>query len=152
MSVINGNSLSDIKHPIYMDYWNKQGRVFWIPDSITNINTDATLFQKLPEDIKNLVLNILRMFTQTDEVVAQNYLCNYIPIFKNTEVSFMLTAFVNIETVHAMAYKKLTDALGCTDNFYKEFLNIKEMKDKHDQWLEFKSDKPYEVANVLATS
>ena len=47
---------------------------------------------KLSPHEKNHVTQILKLFTQSDVMVGQNYLEYYIPKFKNNEIRAMLTS------------------------------------------------------------
>ena len=49
---------------------------------------------------KEYVTNILRLFTQSDVAVGQNYFDQFIPKFKNNEVRNMLGSFATREGIH----------------------------------------------------
>ena len=54
---------------------------------------------------KDYITNILRLFTQSDVAVGQNYYDQFIPKFKNNEVRNMLGSFFACrEGVHQRAY------------------------------------------------
>jgi ribonucleoside-diphosphate reductase beta chain len=79
---------------------------------------------------KSHIRQILRLFTQTDAQVAQNYCDFFIPTFKNNEVRQMLLAFASREGIHQRAYALLNDTLGFPDEEYKAFLEYHEMSNK----------------------
>jgi len=79
---------------------------------------------------KHLIKNILRLFTESDVNVGQNYYDFMIPVFKNNEVRNMLGSFAGREGVHQRAYALLNDTLGFGEDFYEEFKDFKEMKEK----------------------
>jgi len=85
---------------------------------------------------KNHITQILRLFTQSDVQVAQNYCDLFIPKFKNNEIRNMLLSFANREGTHQRAYALLTDTLGFPDSEYSAFLEYKEMVKK----IEFMQD------------
>ena len=91
---------------------------------------------KLSEQEKHHITQILRLFTQSDVQVGTNYLEFYIPKFKNNEIRGMLSSFVNREFVHQRAYALLNDTLGLPEEEFSAFTEVKEMSDK----LEFMSD------------
>tara|TARA_R100000988_G_scaffold76312_2_gene40635 strand:- start:571 stop:1527 length:957 start_codon:yes stop_codon:yes gene_type:complete len=91
---------------------------------------------KLSPHEKNHVTQILKLFTQSDVMVGQNYLEYYIPKFKNNEIRAMLTSFVNREFVHQRAYALLNDTLGLPEEEFSAFLEYEEMANK----IEFMSD------------
>jgi ribonucleoside-diphosphate reductase beta chain len=82
--------------------------------------------------------------------VNNNYMTNYMPLFKPTEVLMMLSAFSNSETVHIAAYSHLLDTIGMPEVEYSAFLNYKEMKDKYDYMQNFSVKNKHEIAKTLA--
>jgi ribonucleoside-diphosphate reductase beta chain len=91
---------------------------------------------KLSPEEKNHIIQILRLFTQTDVAVGTNYLEYYIPKFKNNEIRAMLTSFVNREFVHQRAYALLNDTLGLPEEEFSAFLEVQELAEK----VEFMGD------------
>lgn len=79
---------------------------------------------------KNQITQILRLFTQTDVQVGQNYCDLFIPIFKNNEVRCMLLSFAAREGIHQRSYALLNDTLGLSDEEYRAFLEYEEMAEK----------------------
>lgn len=88
--------------------------------------SDGTLSQAE----KAHVTQILRLFTQTDVQVGQNYCDFFIPKFKNNEIRQMLMSFAAREGIHQRAYALLNDTLGFPDSEYETFLQYKEMVSK----------------------
>jgi ribonucleotide reductase beta subunit family protein with ferritin-like domain len=74
----------------------------------------------------------------------------YSQIFKPIEVSMMLTAFSNMESVHVAAYSHLLDTIGMPETEYAAFLGYKEMKDKFDYMQSFNVSDKRNVALTLA--
>ena len=85
---------------------------------------------------REYITNILRLFTQSDVAVGQNYFDQFIPKFKNNEVRNMLGAFAAREGIHQRAYALLNETLGLSDAEYHAFLEYQEMADK----IEFMMD------------
>jgi glutaredoxin 3 len=81
---------------------------------------------------KHHIIQILRMFTQSDVQVAANYCDMFIPYFKNNEIRNMLLSFANREGTHQRAYALLNDTLGLDESEYSAFLKYKPMSDKMD--------------------
>jgi len=46
----------------------------------------------------------------------QQYMENYMPLFKPVEVRMMLAAFSNMETIHIAAYALLLETIGMPDS------------------------------------
>lgn len=84
---------------------------------------------ELTKQEKNLVTNILRLFTQMDVAVGENYL-QLLGRFKNNEVRCMLLSFATREGIHQRAYALLNDTLGLPEEEYNSFMEYKEMSDK----------------------
>jgi ribonucleoside-diphosphate reductase beta chain len=86
---------------------------------------------------KAYIKMILRGFTQADTNVCAGYVERLLPVFKNADARIMLLSFACRETTHMLAYKRLNDTLGYdSEGFMSEFLQYKEMKDKHEFMLE----------------
>lgn len=99
---------------------------------------------------KYFISNVLRLFTQSDVAVGSDYYDNLIPVFKNNECRNMLGSFAGREGVHQRAYALLGDTLGFGDDFYNEFLEYAEMKDKIEFMLDMKNSSYKEIATSLA--
>lgn len=95
---------------------------------------------RVSDSEKKYISSILRLFTQSDVAVGQDYYDNLIPVFKNTEVRNMLGSFAAREGVHQRAYALLNDTLGFGADFYSEFLKYKPMKQKLEFMLDMRND------------
>lgn len=82
-----------------------------------------------PEE-KEHITQILRLFTQTDVQVGENYCDLFIPVFKNNEIRNMLLSFANREGTHQRAYALLNDTLGLQEKEYWAFLEYEQMAEK----------------------
>ena len=85
---------------------------------------------KLTENEKEFITHVLRLFTQSDVQVGENYYDLLIPRFKNNEVRNMLGSFACREAIHQRAYALLNDTLGLPEEEYHAFLEYSEMADK----------------------
>jgi len=124
----------------------------WHPMSVP-LHTDVKDWnEKLTENEKNLLIQIFRLFTQSDVDVAGGYIDKYMPIFKKPEARMMMSSFANMEAIHQHAYSLLLDTVGMPELEYKAFAEYEEMADKHDYVGNFKplkSDKKT-IAKTLA--
>lgn len=91
---------------------------------------------KLSDNEKDFIVNILRLFTQSDVAVGSIYFDKFIPKFKNNEIRSMLSTFATREGTHTSAYSLLNDTLGLPDEEYHTFLEYSEMTDKLDFMLD----------------
>jgi glutaredoxin 3 len=126
---------SETYKPFYyswaVDLTVRHEKAHWIEDEI-DLGEDVSDWKtgKVTDVEKDYITNILRLFTQSDVAVGQNYYDQFIPKFKNNEVRNMLGSFANREGVHQRAYALLNDTLGLPDSEYHAFLEYKEMTDK----------------------
>ena len=114
-----------------MDYAIKSEKIHW-GEFEAELQEDVNQWKsgKISQVEKAHITQILRLFTQTDTQVAQNYCDLFIPKFKNNEIRSMLLSFAAREGVHQRAYALLNDTLGLPEEEYSAFLAYKEMKDK----------------------
>ena len=119
------------KYPQFYDAWLKHEQSHWLPQEVS-MAEDIKDWKKLSTHEKNFLTNIFRFFTQGDIDVAGGYVNNYLPIFPQPEVRMMLLGFAAREAVHIAAYSHLIETLGLPESTYNDFLEYKEMKEKHD--------------------
>jgi len=127
----------------------QQQRIHWMPEEAP-MGLDAKDYVDLNPAEKSLIDNILKLFTQSDIDVANNYMTLYMPIFRNAEVARMLRAFASMEDTHVRAYSLLLETLGLPDSHYNAFLEVEEMKAKHDILTGYTMKNPHEIATTLA--
>jgi len=106
----------------------------------------------LNDNEKNHITQILRLFTQSDVVVAGNYLDHYLPCFKNNEIRAMLSSFSSREFVHQRAYALLNDTLGLPEEEFSAFLDYEEMRDKVDFMVDINTKSHSGLASAVARS
>ena len=137
-------------HPWAFELWEKHEDIHWTAKE-ASLNDDIIDWKrKLTPQEKNFIINILRLFTQSDVQVGQNYYDYLIPIFKNNEVRNMLGSFANREATHQTAYALLNDTLGLPDEEFHKFLEYKAMSDKIDFMADNNVDTDAGVALALA--
>ena len=130
--------------------YKKQQQSHWMPEEV-NLHDDIRDYkEKLTVPNRRLIDNIFRFFTQADVDVAGGYAEHYLPTFKAPEVRMMLSAFAAMEGTHMEAYALLVDTLGKSEEFYKEFMDIQEMAEKHEYLTNFNMDTPFDIAKTLA--
>ena len=118
-------------YPWAVEITTRHEKAHWIEDEI-DLSEDVTDWKggKITAVEKDYITNILRLFTQSDVAVGQNYFDQFIPKFKNNEVRNMLGSFAAREGIHQRAYALLNDTLGLPDSEYHAFLEYTEMVDK----------------------
>lgn len=103
---------------------------------------------------KNHITQILRLFTQSDQIVGGSYVDVFLPYFKNNEVRMALLSIANRESTHMRAYALLNDTLGLPETEYQAFLEYEEMAAKAEFMQDFAAsgilDPAYEMGLNLA--
>lgn len=128
-------SYKPFAYPWCFEAYKKQHQSHWIPEEVP-MGDDLADYAKLTEPERRVITQLLKFFTQADIDVADNYMDHLSQHFKLPEVRMMLSAFGSFEAIHADAYAYLSDSLHLDKDpeFYASFMQIKEMRDKHD-WL-----------------
>lgn len=135
-----------------VDLTTKHEEIHWV-ETEADLSEDITDWKlKLTTEEKDFITNILRLFTQGDVQVGQNYYDYLIPRFKNNEIRVMLGSFASREGTHQRAYALLNDTLGLPDEEYHRFLEYKEMADKIDFMAQADSSTHAGLAHSLAKS
>lgn len=118
-------------YPWAVEITRRHEKVHWIEDEI-DLSEDVTDWKngKMSQVERDYVTNILRLFTQSDVAVGQNYYDQFIPKIKNNEIRNMLGSFAAREGIHQRAYALLNETLGLPPEEYHTFLEYQEMTDK----------------------
>ena len=145
------NTYKPFGYPKFMEMARKHELVHWHEDEV-ELGEDVEQWNKgkLTESELNQITQILRLFTQTDVQVGQNYCDLFIPIFKNNEVRCMLLSFASREGIHQRAYSLLNDTLGLPDDDYRAFLEYEEMANKIEFMQENDVSTPEGIGLALA--
>jgi len=126
------------KYHVLQELLGKHERSHWIEDE-ADMAQDVTQWKdgSIAPQRKEFVKMILRLFTQADTDVCSGYVEKLLPVFKQADARMMLLSFASREVTHIKAYKRLNDTLGYdTEAFMSEFLQYKEMADKHTFFIE----------------
>lgn len=126
------------------EFWrDKQQQVHWMAHELPmgeDLKDWEPISERLTDGERALLLHIFRLFTQSDIDVNDNYMDVLSKIFRNGEVKRMLTVFSSFETIHIEAYSYVLESLKLPDSIYHEFMEIEEMREKHDHLKSYKSD------------
>ena len=138
-------------YPWAVDLTTRHEMVHWIEDEV-DLSDDVADWKgnKVSKKEKEYITNILRLFTQSDVAVGQNYYDVFIPKFKNNEIRNMLGSFAAREGIHQRAYALLNETLGLPDSEYHAFLEYKEMTDKVDFMMDSDSNTLHGTGLALA--
>ena len=138
------------RYPWAYEFWKKQQQVHWMPEEVPLGEDCKDWAVKLTDKERNLLTQIFRFFTQSDVEVGANYMENYMPLFKPTEVSMMLSAFSNMETIHIAAYALLLETIGMPDSEFSAFMEYEEMAAKHDYLGQFGCETERDILTSMA--
>lgn len=137
-------------YPWCYEAWLTQQRLHWLPEEVPMAEDVRDWKKNITPSEKNLMTQIFRFFTQSDVEVNNCYMKHYGAIFGPVEVTMMLSAFSNIETVHIAAYSHLLDTIGMPEAEYEAFLKYKEMKDKFDYMQKASMKSRRDIAKTMA--
>ncbi len=138
------------EYPHYFEYFRKQNQAHWLPTEVpmeSDINDYR--FRLTPQE-SNLIMQILRFFTQGDIEVNNNYNTRLIPLFPKPEIKMMLSSFAAMESIHIWAYSYLNDSLGLPEKEYSAFLEYEAMRNKYDYLQNFEVNTIEDLAVNLA--
>lgn len=116
----------------FFEYFKLQQQSHWLPTEVPMADDILDFNSKLTPGEKNLIIQVLRFFTQGDVEVMNNYNTNLIKYFPKPEITMMLTSFAAMETIHVWAYSQLNDTLGLPEEEYSAFQEYDSMKDKYN--------------------
>lgn len=136
------------EYPWAFEAFKAQVHAQWTPTEVP-MGTDILDYSDLPEPERNLLVQVLRFFTQGDMEVSNNYQTRLMPKFPVTEVQMMLGQFAAMEGVHVYAYSYLIDSLGLPESEYEAFLEYASMRNKYEYLHGFQADSPFHLALTL---
>lgn len=137
-------------YPWAFEAYQMQNKMHWIPEEVPLHDDVKDWTLKLTTSEKNLLTQLFRFFTTGDVDVGQAYIDKYMKVFRNEEVRMMLSAFTNMESVHAHAYSLLLDTVGMPEVEYQAFKQYEAMAAKHDYVSSFDVTDEGEIAQALA--
>lgn len=98
---------------------------------------------------KNHITQILRLFTQSDQVVGGNYVTKFLPAFKNNEARMALLSIANRESTHMRAYALLNDTLNLPESEYSAFMEYQAMAEKVEFMRRHNGDLGLDIAQTV---
>jgi ribonucleoside-diphosphate reductase beta chain len=138
------------RYPWAFEAYEMQNKMHWPPHEVPLVDDVRDWKHKLTPAERGLLTHLFRFFTQGDVDVGQAYMDKYMPVFKNEEVRMMLSAFANMESIHAHAYSLLLDTIGMPETEYQAFKQFEVMAAKHDYLENFDITDEASVARALA--
>lgn len=137
-----------------VDYTDKQVAIFWPPNEIKVEKDVQDIRVNLTEAERHGVITTLKLFTQYELIVGDEYWKQVGEMFKKPAcVARMANCFGFFElNVHAPFYSKINEALGlANDKFYTEYVNDPLLKDRVETLEKYADvNNPYEFLIMLA--
>jgi ribonucleoside-diphosphate reductase beta chain len=146
----NRSNFRPFNYPWAYDAFVQSEQMHWLPFEVPLQEDVSDWKNKLSTPEKDFLMHLFRFFTQADIDVAGAYVNNYLPNFPQPEVRMMLASFAGREAVHIAAYSYLIETLGIPETTYNEFLQYKEMKDKHEFVEDFIKEDELSIAQQIA--
>jgi ribonucleoside-diphosphate reductase beta chain len=119
-------------YPWAYESWLKHEQSHWLHTEVPMMEDVKDWKKNLTNEEKHFLTHIFRFFTQGDIDVAGGYVNNYLPYFPQPEIRMMLLGFAAREALHVAAYSHLIETLGLPETMYNDFMEYKEMAEKHN--------------------
>lgn len=148
--LVNREYYKPFEYPQFFEYFKLQQQAHWLPTEVPMADDISDFKSKLTAQESNLIIQVLRFFTQGDLEVQNNYNTKLVHMFPKPEITMMLTAFAAMETIHVWAYSHLNDTLGLPEVEYKAFREYEAMKNKYEYLQNFSIKTEADIARNLA--
>ena len=132
----------------YTEGWLKQAQAFWLHTEISMSGDLKDWNEKLTDEEKNLVGNILLGFAQTECAVSDYWTQNVVSWFPKHEIQQMAMMFGSQETVHAVAYSYLNETLNLED--YEAFLQDEATMARFENLVSCDTNNPVDIGRSIA--
>lgn len=150
-SLLNASpAYKPFRYPWAYEAWLTQQRIHWLPEEVNMADDIKDWKYNLNDGERHLLTQIFRFFTQADIEVNNCYMRHYSRVFRPVEISMMLAAFSNMETIHIDGYSKLIETIGMPEVEYLAFTKYKAMRDKYDYMQKFDVESKEGIAMTLA--
>ena len=132
----------------YTEGWLKQAQAFWLHTEIPMSGDVKDWNEKLTDEEKNLVGNILLGFAQTECAVSDYWTQKVVGWFPKHEIQQMAMMFGSQETIHAVAYSYLNETLGLED--FEAFLHEPATAERFDNLVAYEGNDHVGIGKSLA--
>lgn len=135
-------------YPQFYQMYEQHENAHWLPKEVPLVEDIRDWNTKLTEAERTFLTQVFRFFTQADVDVASVYSTEYLKEFVLPEIRMMLLSFGAREAIHVQAYSHLIDTLGMPEVTYQQFLEYKEMRDKHEYYQSHIDDERESVKSL----
>jgi ribonucleoside-diphosphate reductase beta chain len=150
---INGistfKSNKGFRYPEFWNYYKLHDRMHWTIDEY-DLSKDIQDFAKASDKEKELIKNLMKLFTQNEVIVGTGY-ATMLRVFKPMEVQAMLSNFMAREYTHIENYSNFTETIGLPNSIYTDFLDVPIMATK-TEYLDKAKVKKYEEYKAMNLS
>ena len=153
MSLTDKHNVYTVQYPTAVDFIDKQMAAFWTPHEVRADKDVHCILTELTEAEKHGIITTLKLFTQYELIVGDEYWGKLQEVFKKPAcVSRMCNLFSMIEiNIHAEFYQKINEALGlATDTFYTSYVDDPQLKARIDMLESYAQEVTPEFLIVLA--
>lgn len=126
--MVERTSFKPYQYPEAFGFWEEQQKCHWLTSALPFDKAKHDYYTKLSPAEQELIRKLLLGFTQAECCIGK-YWGQYVSRwFPHSEVQMMGNTFAAWESIHAVAYNKLSDVLGLED--HNVFLEQSEASDK----------------------
>ena len=147
----NKYTLFPIKYPDVYEMYKKQQQAFWTAEEI-DFSSDISDYEKLTENEKNVVNNVLAFFAGSDGIIFEYINCNFAEEIEIPEIRLCYGFQAMIEGIHSECYSLMIDTYiknpEKKDKLFRAIEEIPAVKKKAEwacKWL----DKSIEISKRL---
>lgn len=119
-------------YPQAYQFFMTQTQAHWVHTEVPMISDVKDFREKLTADEKQVIIRILRLFTQTEITVGEYWTAHIARWFPHPEIQQMALTFGAMEMIHVSAYNHLNETLGLPESEYLEFLKEPSMMDRQN--------------------
>ncbi len=139
------------RYPEFVELAEISERMHWVEQEV-DLSEDLRQWKDgtvtAPE--KELIIEIMKTFTQSDTEVAAGYVEHFMPTFKNNEVRMMLLSIAAREGVHQRAYALFADTIGLPEEQYSLFLEYEELATRMGNMTDMSMSSYRGIAKAIA--
>lgn len=125
-----------VDYPEALDFADKQSKVFWPHDEVKVHKDKHDILVNMSEAERHGTIATLKLFTKYEQIIGDEFWLNFVmkKFPRAGDIQPMAAMFGAMELqVHGRFYSKLNEELGlATDEFYKEYLDDPELKQRID--------------------
>lgn len=142
------NNFKPYEYLFYYEAWTKQQTMFWLPFEVCLKSDEIEFKNKLSKKERDIFIDIFKLFPLMDYMVGDGYKL-LMQNFHIPEISMLLSAFNNMEMIHADAYAQLSDRINLGDEIHKDYLETSIFVKKFNS-LKWEINNKLDILKVIA--